>query len=110
MNIILIYFNNRLLNKKRCCVPHVSQSVENEMFGSPLPFLRSHSLWLWAWPEVVSDSIKQPHMGFYYKADLKTLVHTLLPIDFPPPLKQIMLQYSGHLFVGRGTLTWTLFS
>ena len=54
--------------------------------------------------------IPNGHMGFTFKEDLKTLVHVLLPIDFPPPLKQIVLQYSGHLFIGRGALTWTLFN
>ena len=47
--------------------------------------------------------------GFTFKRDLKTLVATLLPIDFLPPLKQLILQYSGHLFIGRGRLTWTLY-
>ena len=51
------------------------------------------------------------HMPFTFKDDIVTICQQLLPVNCVPfDIRVLILSYSGHLSVGKRSVSWVLFS
>ena len=49
-------------------------------------------------------------MPFAFKENVLEVCRLLMPVPFPIPLCTLILTYSGHLHVGKRSLSWVIYS